>query len=71
MSSLPFSARILLPWEDTEFLPPKTNNKEKVIKINREKYGVSREYVEAKIAKWVNMQFDKGMAISQLYRQKF
>jgi len=69
MTSHPFSARILIPWEDG-FLVPKTNNKEKVINLSREKYGVPREFVESKIFKWVETKFDKGMAIAQEYKNK-
>jgi hypothetical protein len=69
MTSLPFSARILLPWEDAEFLPPRTDNKDKVLKLSRDTYGTPREYVEAKVAKWINMNFDKGLAISETYRK--
>jgi len=69
MTSLPFSARILLPWEDAAYLPPATNHKEKVLQLSRDTYGVPREYVEAKIAKWINMNFDKGLAISETYRK--
>lgn len=68
MTSHPFSARILLPWE-VGFPVPKTPNREKVIQRSREKYGVPREYVEAKINKWVEAKFDKGMAIAQEYKK--
>lgn len=69
MTSLPFSAKILLPWEDSDFLPARTNNKEKVIQLSRETYGTPREYVQAKIDKWVTLNFDKGLAISEHYRK--
>ncbi len=69
MTSLPFSARILTPWTDTEFLPPKTSNKEKVLAFSREKYGVDRAYVEARINKWIETPFDKGVAISQEFKK--
>ena len=70
MTSLPFSARILLPWDDADaaFLPPKTSNKEKVLQFSRETYGTPKEYVEAKIDKWITTSFDKGLAISEHYR---
>ena len=65
MTSLPFSARILLPWEDTAGLMPKTNNKDRILELSRQKYGVDRSYVEERINKWVETRFDKGMAIAQ------
>ncbi len=67
MTSVPFSARILLPWEEGYPLPI-TNNREKAIQMSREKYGVPREFVESKINKWVEFQFDKGTAIAQEYK---
>ncbi|NMB70045.1 ATP-binding protein [candidate division WWE3 bacterium] len=70
MTSHPFSARILVPWEDPNFLVPKSPNKEKVIQYSRETYGVDRGYVESKINKWVETQFDKGAAIAQDMRAK-
>ena len=69
MTSHPFSARILVPFEK-DFLLQKTANREKVIQRSREKYGVPREYVESKINKWVEAKFDKGMAIAQEYKDK-
>ncbi len=69
MTSHPFSARIMLPWED-KFPVKKTGNREKVLKQSREKYGVPREYVENKINKWIEAKFDKGMAIAQEYKDK-
>ncbi len=69
MTSHPFSARILLPWEEG-FPVPKTPNRERVIERSRQKYGVPREYVEGKINKWVEAKFDKGMAIAQEYKDK-
>lgn len=70
MTSLPFSARILLPWEDQSGLMPKTGNKERVLAQSREKYGVDRSFVEEKINKWVEAPFDKGMAIAQEIKSK-
>jgi hypothetical protein len=69
MTSHPFSARILVPFEEN-FIVPKTGNRDKVIALSREKYGVPREYVESKIYKWVETRFDKGMAIAQEYKNK-
>jgi hypothetical protein len=66
MTSHPFSAKILLPWDDN-FMVPKTDNKERVIALSREKYGVPREHVEEKVNKWVTTKFDKGLAIAQQY----
>lgn len=65
MTSLPFSAKILLPWLEDFNVAYKTPNREKVIQTSRQKYGVPREYVEDKISKWVAAPFDKGMAIAQ------
>ncbi len=70
MTSLPFSARILVPWEEDNFIVPKTSNREKVIQYSRETYGVDQSYVENKINKWLETQFDKGMAIAQEIRNK-
>lgn len=64
MTSLPFSARILLPWDAETCIVPKYNNKEKVIDLNRRKFGTDRAYVEEKVAKWLETKFDKGMAIA-------
>ncbi len=70
MTSLPFSAKIMLPWESGSNLIHNTNNKEKVIARSREKYGTDRVYVEEKINKWVEMNFDKGFAIAQETKDK-
>ncbi|EKE13591.1 MAG: hypothetical protein ACD_13C00002G0001 [uncultured bacterium] len=69
MTSHPFSARILVPFEK-DFLLAKTGNRDRVIQRSREKYGVPREYVESKINKWVEAKFDKGTAIAQEYKDK-
>ncbi len=69
MTSHPFSSRILVPWEDN-FLIKKTDNRERAIQRSREKYGTPREHVEAKINKWIETKFDKGMAIAQEYKSK-
>jgi len=47
LASSPFSAQTLPPTEK----PPKSN-KEKIIKVSRERYGTSRKIVEDKIARW-------------------
>jgi len=64
MTSLPFSVKILRYW-DEDFMIKKTGNKEKAIEYSRQAYGTGREYVEAKIAKWMEMPFDKGMSIAE------
>ncbi|MEK7557765.1 MAG: type IV secretion system DNA-binding domain-containing protein [Patescibacteria group bacterium] len=48
VTSDPFSARGLAPFSDEE----KTYNKDKVVKMSREKYAKDRETVEDKIARW-------------------
>lgn len=68
MTSHPFSARILLPWVDDPIVPV-TNNREKAIQRSREKYGTERSYVEEKVKKWLNIRFDKGMAVAEQYRK--
>ena len=47
ISTRPFSAETLPP-----FPPPETSQKEKIIRLSRERYGTKREIVEAKIEKW-------------------
>ena len=67
MTSHPFSGRILIPWSDELLgtMIPKTPNRERVLELSRQKYGSDRATVEAKIGKWVETPFDKGMAIAQ------
>ncbi len=48
IASDPFSARGLPPLTDEE----KTGNKEKVIKVSRQRYAKKREVVEEKILRW-------------------
>jgi len=69
MTSHPFSARILLPWEEG-FVVPATNNRERILQRSREKYGMPREKIEEKVNKWLTTRFDKGMAIAQEYSDK-
>ena len=69
MTSQPFSARILLPWEEGTAVAAKTGNKERVIAASRNRYGTPREAVEERIGKWVERRFDKGMAIAEDYRR--
>ena len=64
MTSVPFSGKILLPWLEDESLTPKTGNKERALALSREKYGSDKQYVEDKIAKFMETRFDKGMAIA-------
>ncbi|MBP7928075.1 ATP-binding protein [Patescibacteria group bacterium] len=64
MTSLPFSGRILRPWLPEENVAPKTKNREKVMELSRQKYGVQKEFVEDKMRKWIDTRFDKGMAIA-------
>jgi len=47
ITSSAFSAQTLLPFEK-----PEKSNREKIIKISRERYSVPREVIEGKIAKW-------------------
>ncbi len=47
LAGRPFSAETLPP-----FPKPKESNKEKIIKVSRERYGTPREIVEEKINKW-------------------
>jgi hypothetical protein len=70
MTSLPFSAEILRPWEPSMSIVARTGNKQKVIELSREKFGVERSVIEGKINKWVEAPFDKGMAIAQETREK-
>lgn len=64
MTSLPFSAKILRPWVEDECIVPKSDNKQWVLELSRQKYGTAYEQVEDKIRKWVDTRFDKGLAIS-------
>jgi len=47
LSGRPFSAETLPPFPKLE-----KSNKEKIVKVSRERYGMSRKIVEEKIAKW-------------------
>ncbi len=64
MTSLPFSAKILLPWVEEECIVPKSDNKQWVLELSRKKFGVPKEEVEDKVRRWIDTPFDKGMAIS-------
>ncbi len=65
MTSMPFSARILVPWEIGSEIVPKSNNKEAVLLKSREKYGVPVATVKEEINSWTEAQFDKGKAIAE------
>lgn len=69
MTTLPFSAKILLPWAEGKDLVPDTGNREKILQLSREKYGTDRTYVEDVISRWVERPFDKGMAIAEEHRR--
>lgn len=71
MTSAPFSAKILRPWIPEETIAPHfPNNKEKVIAKSRETYGTELPFVEKKIKRWIERDFDKGMAIAEEMRIK-
>ena len=48
IASRPFSAQTLYPFEVIE-----ESNKEKIIKVSQERYGMSRSTIEEKIVRWV------------------
>ncbi len=64
MTSMPFSAKILLPWEKETEIVPLSGNKAKVLERSREKYGIPVEKVTAEINAWAETQYDKGKAIA-------
>lgn len=68
MTTLPFSAKILLPWEENQMMPD-THLKDRIIEQSRQKYGSDREYVEDIISRWTNRPFDKGMAIAEEHKK--
>ena len=70
MTSLPFSAKILLPWDEYANLPKPTGNKARVLEHSRETYGTDVERVEDIIKRWVERPFDKGMAIAEEHRER-
>ncbi len=55
VASSPFSATTLPPFTTTV----KTNNREKVITVSRERYGKPRTLVEDKISKWSGVMDDE------------
>jgi len=70
MTSLPFSGRILQPWLSEESLVNTTSNRDRVVKMSREKYGTPKQSVEDRISKWVETPFDKGVAIALEHNRK-
>lgn len=54
VSTRPFSAETLPPPD-----PPAKSNKEKIIKVSREKYGTPKEIVEEKIKKWTETSLEQ------------
>jgi hypothetical protein len=68
MTSLPFSAKIILPWMEEGSFISKTGNKDRVLNLSRDKYGVDREYIEDLVSRWVTRKFDKGMAIAEEHK---
>ena len=48
ISSRPFSAQTLLPFD-----PPQDSNREKIIKVSRERYGMPKAVIEQKIIAWI------------------
>ena len=49
---------------------PRTGNRERVLELSRQKYGVERSFIEDKINRWVDTPFDKGMAIAYEMKNK-
>lgn len=52
VTSQPFSAKTALPKIGQNF----RNNKERIIKASRQKYGLPREIVEDKINRWLGVK---------------
>jgi CxxC-x17-CxxC domain-containing protein len=50
LAGRPFSAETLPP-----FSRPEKSNREKIIKVSRERYGTQRKIIEEKIAKWIGV----------------
>jgi len=59
LAGRPFSAQTLPPTEK-----PTKSNKEKIIKVSRERYGTSRKVVEDKIARWSKVLEIPQVAVS-------
>jgi len=60
LAGRPFSARTLPP-----FPKPEASNKEKIIKVSREKYGTPREKVEEQITKWTGLSETKPISAQE------
>ena len=60
LAGRPFSAKTLPP-----FPRPEVSNKEKIIKVSRERYGTPREKIEEAIKKWAGFLEMKPMASQQ------
>ena len=56
----PFSAETLPPFKEKE-----KSNREKIISVSREKYGIPKEIIEDKINRWVGTADSSPMAVSQ------
>ncbi|HBF67203.1 MAG TPA: hypothetical protein DDW36_02140 [Candidatus Magasanikbacteria bacterium] len=52
VATLPFSATTLSP------IAQRTESTEKVVRISRERYGVTRQSIEEKVMKWSGMDFE-------------
>ncbi|MFZ5425246.1 MAG: type IV secretory system conjugative DNA transfer family protein [Patescibacteria group bacterium] len=64
-TSLPFSAKSVPP-----FVPRSATNRERALQLSRQNYGTDRRIVEERIRRWVDRQFDKGLAISQEHKAR-
>lgn len=61
----PFSAITLPPWP-----MPEKSNRDKIIKVSRERYGTCRPEVEEKIARWTEVQVGTLPAVTQMPSQQ-
>lgn len=64
VASTPFSAVTLPP------LAEKTGNREKVIKVSRERYSNQREEIEEKITRWMGQEYHKEAAGQDLTEEE-
>lgn len=62
--SRPFSAVTMPPYTE------KTNNRERVLALSREKYSRPREAVEERVKKWSEKQFTPGMDDKEVERHR-
>ncbi len=67
VSSDPFSANTLPPLFD-EFI---TNNKDKVIKVSRERYANDRSAIESRINKWSDMDMEEKPPINLIKKPEY